>query len=301
MFTIRNLFLGLISACFLIGNAAATISLPPLAPYNSTTQELKHSPQSFQLAKSTFLPETYDDLGLSGRDNTKYDHNSKNCTGYKLTTCPSNATCSSCPFNRKLKKISSCKSGYTLSSNSCIDTEFCRTDSTTYKNSIPSGYTCTDITKSSTNADKCFTGCSNINCSGYPLDCNSINKPAMNIKTTETCPDCTNPALSNCSKTFCKITACADGYKIANGATECIPLDNTCASGYYKESECNGLGFATPQVCSSNTESGDKCCKCKVKVLTCQEQGLVSMDACYISSGTNYGPPSAWTPANMGY
>ena len=50
------------------------------------------------------------------------------CSGYSLSTCPSNANCNSCTKKKsncsngsKVYKITSCKSGYTLSGSSCVE------------------------------------------------------------------------------------------------------------------------------------------------------------------------------------
>ncbi len=45
----------------------------------------------------------------------------ESCSGYTLTSCPANGTCSSCQAGSTKKyKLTSCKSGYTMSGNTCV-------------------------------------------------------------------------------------------------------------------------------------------------------------------------------------
>ncbi len=301
MSIVRCLFLMLFATCCYGSNALAADFAAPLASHNFFTPELKPSPDTFKLAKSTFLPETYDDLGLSGRHNTKYDFNKNDCSAYPLSSCPSNGKCTKCPVGAGWK-LDSCNSGYTKSGDTCTKkAEFCVENATTFKNRIPDDYFCTKVTNnpqcsnsSLTNCDKCYTSCYKINCSGYPLDCKTINKAALHIATTEICSNCRNSATSNCVKTYCKITGCADGYKINAAGTACIEKEDICPNGYYKSCETGTQG--DPKY----TEKGTACYQCKPKTVTCADKGLIDIDACHICGSINYGPVKAWTPANMG-
>ena len=265
MIIVRCLFLMLFATCFYGSDTLATDFAAPLASHNFFTPELKPSPDTFKLAKSTFLPETYDDLGLSGRHNTKYDFNKNDCSAYPLASCPSNGKCTKCPVGAGYK-LDSCNTGYTKSGDTCTkNAVFCETNATTYKNKIPDDYFCAKVTNnpqcsnsSLTNCDKCYTSCYKINCSGYPLDCKTIDKTALHIATTEICSNCKS-SLSNCIKTYCKITACADGYKINAAGTACVEKEDICPNGYYKSCETGTQG--DPKY----TEKGTACYQCKPK------------------------------------
>ena len=266
MIIVRCLFLMLFATCFHGSDALAADFAAPLASHNFFTPELKPSPDAFKLAKSTFLPETYDDLGLSGRHNTKYDFNKNDCSAYPLSSCPSNGKCTKCPVGAGWK-LDSCNSGYTKTGDTCTKkAEFCVENATTFKNRIPDDYFCTKVTNNPncsnnplTNCDKCYTSCYKINCSGYPLDCKTINKAALHIATTEICSSCRNSTTSNCTKTYCKITECESGYKANAAGTACIEKDDTCPNGYYKSCETGTQG--SPEY----TEKGTACYQCKPK------------------------------------
>ncbi len=243
----RSLFLGLFSAILLSGNAYSL---------NNNNENysifLTNKPNiGVQLAKSTFLPETYDDLGLSGHENTKYDHNKgNNCSGYELTSCPANGNCSSCPFDRKYKRLVSCTGGYTKNGNSCKASSC---SAVGYESSIPANKICTKVTEGSLT---CYKDCKSVSCSGYTLNCDSFNVANSAGKTT--CPDCES-GNANCSPKLCKVDSCLDGFKIANNGTTCVALDDNCPDGYFKECETGTQG--DPQY----TEKGTACWQCKPK------------------------------------
>ena len=266
MIIVRCLFLMLFATCFYGSNALAADFDAPLASHNFFTPELKPSPDAFKVAKSTWLPDSFDDLGLSGRHNTKYDFNKNDCSSYPLKTCPSNGKCTKCPVGAGYK-LDSCNTGYTKTGDTCRKkVEFCVENATTFKNNIPTDYVCSKITTNSlcnsstqANCDKCYSSCYKINCSGYPLDCQTISKTALHIATTEICPNCKNSTTSKCAKAYCKITECENGYKVNAAGTACIEKDDTCPNGYYKSCETGTQG--TPQY----TEKGTACYQCKPK------------------------------------
>ena len=241
----RILFLGLFSAICITGNAYSL-------DYNNPTIFLNNNTKAeYQLAKSTFLPDSFDDLGLSGHENTKYDHNQgDNCTGYELTTCPAHGNCLSCSFNRKLKRLVSCASGYTKSGNSCSASSC---SAAGYESSIPANKICTKFTEGSLT---CYKDCRTVSCSAYTLNCDTFNVANSSGKTM--CPDCES-ANASCSPKLCKVSGCQDGYKISSNGTTCVALDDTCPNGYFKSCDTGTTG--TPEY----TEKGTACYQCKPK------------------------------------
>ena len=244
--------------CLLYGFFNSAWAFTPLY-YNTHAYthalELKPIPfQSYKIAKSVFLPDFKDsEFGII--DSLSGDYSQDNCAAYTLSSCPSGANCSSCPFDAHRFKFNSCKTGYKLSGSSCIPSS-CSTLG--YSSYVPSGQVCTKITQSGLT---CYKGCRNVSCSGYSLSCSS--KPANSSSLTK-CPDC-NSAYSNCSTNVCKIAQCYDGYKIANNGTSCIPLDDTCPDGYFKTCDTGIESTVSP----TTTEAGTKCYKCRVLNDTC--------------------------------
>ena len=92
---------------------------------------------------------------------------------------------------------------------------------------------------------------------------------------------------SNVGTTSCKkITGCISPYQKAF-----LGLKSAAGSSDYASE--NGVSYDVHRL-----ESGDAYVICR------QAQGCVppkySQEACYYADGTNYGPPSYWTPANLG-
>lgn len=289
MSKIKILFSGLFLAILIAGNAYSKNSNNVSVLFVPLVSNIS---SEYKLAAVQFLPDVQDSEFKFGGG-----HNRNDCSSYTLSACPANGYCSKCPIARKYK-LNSCKNGYAASADrkSCIDTVFCRETSTTFKNIIPSNYVCAKVVRhpNSNVSDICYQNCAKISCSNYLLDCRTINKTALHIAETEICPSCKSSINSNCTKDYCKITKCMNGYKIANNGTVCIALDDTCPEGYYKTCETGTQG--TPQY----TEKGTACYQCKPKALTCKDKGMIDIEACHISGSTNYGPIKAWTPANMG-
>lgn len=222
------------------------------------TPELKASPQ-FRLAKATFLPETFNDLGLSEFKRSKYDYNSKpNCSSYILNNCPDNGSCANCPFNQRLKKLISCKIGFTKINNFCKPNS-CQAINTSYFSDIPNDYICSQTLELGL---ICYKNCQLIDCASYPLNCTASIPNALSL---ENCPDCLNPHAL-CSVQKCKVKTCVDGYKVAENAASCIMLDDNCPDGYYKNCQTGTTG--EPQY----TEKGTACYKCQAR--TCSNGNL---------------------------
>lgn len=225
-------------------------------PIFTHTAELKPIPSnSYKIAKSVFLPDYGNDLGMSGFNsigNTNV-YTPDACLDYTLSSCPDNALCSVCPTSSQRYKFISCRSGFNASGNTCIATSC---SSAGYYASVPSGQICTKI---SLGALTCYNNCRAVSCSGYSISCSSMPENAQSVAK---CGDCNSDA-SNCDDNVCKVSQCANGYKIANGGTACIALDDTCPDGYYKECETGTQG--DPQY----TEAGSACYQCKPKPVGC--------------------------------
>ena len=264
--------LSYIAAAFMIlGAASETLASPDIGNLypTLTSHSLGLKPHnSFLLARATFLPDTKDDLGFSGRDTGSGNFGQGDlCKGYTLSRCPSNGTCTNCPTNSNKKKLTGCKSGYTLSGNACVAAT-CSALNSSYKTSVPSNSICTKV---STNSLTCYKDCKTVSCSGYNVSCPSemlSNTYASNGITYQACPDCPvfrNPnstTVYNCTSK-CKITACPDKQKLNSAGNACVAKDDNCPNGYYKSCETGTQG--DPQY----TEAGTACYQCKPKPATC--------------------------------
>ncbi len=218
--------------------------------------ELKPAPDSYQLAKMTFLPELTDsETGWGGNSISNSANKGDNCRGYALTSCPANATCSSCPFDRRYKKLISCPSGYTKTETGCKASS-CQAIG--YRSDIPVNNICTKFNDSGLT---CYKDCRSVSCSGYSLNCDTFN--VANSSAKATCPDCEN-ANANCSPKLCKVSSCMSGYKIADNGTTCAPLDDNCPTNYYKSCETGTQG--DPKY----TEKGTACWQCKPPEVKCE-------------------------------
>ena len=205
--------------------------------------------ESFQIAKATFLPNLKDsEIGFSDNE-LDGDYNSKKCRGYDATSCPAGAVCKRCPFDYTKVKIIRCGDGWAKNGDICTPAS-CSAINSKYIDSVPKGKICTAVTEYN---KLCYKDCRDVSCEGYTLDCDDL--PA-NAESMTTCKDCTS-ANANCESNMCKISQCADGYKIANNGTACVALDDTCPEGYYKECETGFEG--SPQY----TEKGTACYQCK--------------------------------------
>ncbi len=229
----------------------------------------------YQTAGLKFLPEMQDsEVSWSGREFPDDHNRGNNCSGYELSTCPAHASCLSCPFDRNLKKLVSCASGYTQSSNSCTAGSC---EAIGYKSEIPANHICNVVTEGRIN---CYSNCTGVSCSGYSLNCDAFNVANSTGKTT--CPDCSSSS-ANCSPKLCKVSGCADGYKIADNGTTCIALDDTCPDGYFKQCDTGVQGKML------YTEAGAGCYQCKpaaqdnncpilTPVQKCAEEGYKTMN-----------------------
>lgn len=210
---------------------------------------LEPIPNSYQIAKATFLPELENsENGWSGHKTSASTNKGNNCSGYDLTSCPAHATCSSCPFDRRYKRLISCVSGYIRKGNSCKAAS-CQVLG--YNANIPYNNICTKIFEDDLT---CYKDCRTVSCSSYKVSCS--NKPA-NATTVSQCPDCKDSSNSNCGDNVCRVDWCAANYKINGDMTGCILKDDTCPNGYYKTCATGTQG--DPKY----TELGSSCYQCK--------------------------------------
>ena len=172
------------------------------------------------------------------------------CYGYPLSSCPEEgANCSSCGKDDDLKfKIDSCENGYTYANDTCV-AQSCPSGYSTSITSCGSGYTLTTNGYSGSSAcGKCvakscpsgystsITSCS----SGYTLTTNGYSGSSACRKcvakscsgyTLSKCPAngyCTD-CLSGSTKKY-KLNSCKSGYE-KNGNT-CVKSKPSCPSGY---------------------------------------------------------------------
>ena len=287
MIIVRCLFLMLFATCFYGSNALAAGNSAPLASHNFFTPELKPSPDSFKLAKSTFLPETYDDLGLSGRHNTKYDYNTNDCSAYPLKSCPSGSKCDKCPVGAGYR-LNSCTSPYILSGGTCTcpatvtltfandkcikycdkkciekvcaaksDSAFCTNgtqecDDGCGKNTAKCCIACADtITTKPANSSYTYSSCKD-------------DDGTKNIQTGWACNSGYHKTSSNTCEKDCNVTNCA-GYTLSS-----CPANGTCSTCTKTAANCStdGTMYRLDSCATGYSKSGDACVKAPA---TCQE------------------------------
>ncbi len=255
MIIVRCLFLMLFVTCCYGSNALAADKSASLASHYVFTPELKPSHDSFRLAKSTFLPDTYDDLGLSGRHNTKYDFNKNDCSAYPLKSCPTGSKCTKCPVGAGYR-VNSCISPYILSGGTC---------------SCPATVTLTFAN------DKCIKYCDkkciekvcaaksdSTFCTKGTQDCDN----GCGKNTGKCCVACTHTVTSKPANSSYTYSSCKD-----DDGTKNIQTGWTCNAGYHKygdnlcDKDCNITNCAgytltscpTGKICDSCTKTASNC------------------------------------------
>lgn len=237
---------------------------PPNYTQTPHTLTLKLEPipiqsASFKIAKTTFLPETFEDLGYSSYSSTNDDHNrGENCIDYTLKSCPEHAKCSKCPFDPHKLIIAQCDQGYAKRNKICVPS-ICQTINPSYEATITPDYICTKVIEYDLT---CYKNCRPVNCSAYPISCSATITNALAL---EVCPDCDNEA-ANCSTSKCKVAKCIQGYKPSENGSECIPLDDKCPINYFKSCSTGTYGEA------KYTDSNTPCYQCQTR--TCSGGGL---------------------------
>ena len=186
--------------------------------------ELKPIPSSYQLAKSTFLPDRFDDLGLSNYNTLDNNYNSVNCDTYPLSSCPDGSRCEPCPFNVKKFRVLSCNDPYILSGGSggtCV----CPTKvSLTYTNDR-----CTKYCGSTCIAKTCSPFTNQSGCTNGTQSCDN----GCGANTRQCCVACAHKVTSKPSYASYTYSSCYDG------STKQIQTGWKCNSGYHqKDSTC---------------------------------------------------------------
>ena len=279
----------------------------------SFTVSLDNPDHMQQFAKSTFLPDRFDDLGLADYSLFDANYNSANCDMYPHSSCPTGSRCETCPFNVRKYRVLSCTDPYILSSGTCV----CPAKvSLVYTNDR-----CTKYCGSTCIAKSCSPSTNQSGCTNGTKSCDN----GCGANTRQCCVPCTNKVTSKPANSSYTYASCYDGttkqiqtgWKCVSGYhqkdTECEQdcISNNC-SGYPLSNKPDNADFSECTIKATNcTTSGTKykinSCNSGYKLSgnncvlkTCEDDGLYSSTACYISGGTNYGPLSYWTKANMG-
>ncbi len=261
---------------FLCSNATSAKASPSL--YLDT-----NSQTGYKLAAIQFLPD------YSYEDETYRGNAADKCAGFTLTSVSSvSANASRCPYDRNRYRINSCKSGYKAVYTDGVITDCTKITCGNMSETISKGEKCLKV--SVEGVLTCYTDCQKIDCADeYKYNC--LNKPA-NAKTMVKCPSC-NPSGSNmtvdfgsgqynqgtvvaeCGTDFCKISECNDGYKLSEDGLSCVPKDDTCPSGFFKECETGKTDKFT------FTEAGSTCFQCQPPETDqekCEKEGYHTMD-----------------------
>ena len=255
MFSMKKALWGVVSVFFCMSSVFA----------EDTFLISRSNSGEYQLAYAHFLPTFKDsEFGWGGKEITSKNYTPvsvDNCSAFPLDSCPNKGICSKCSFDGSKQRLDSCSSGWYKSGDMC-----CANDCASFGdvNSVPNNKVCTgyDYFPSGCRYFICYTQCRDVSCSGYPIDCSAT---IANATSRETCPDCISSgsaAVANCSPQKCKITACADGYKVNSNASGCVEKDDTCPTGYYKSCETGTTG--DPKY----TEKGTACYQCKAATVS---------------------------------
>ena len=255
----KNLSFFIFSAllsCGLIYSAAA-FDLPSSFSYSHTT-ELKPIPNSFQIAKSTFLPDRFEDLGLSDYDTLGNDYNIGNCDDYPLTSCPAGSLCQACPFNARRYRSYSCKAPYTFVNGKCTCPQGVALSNPNDKCTQYCGNTC--IKKS------CTPSTNQTDCTNGTQSCDN----GCGQNTRQCCVACTNKITSKPANATYTYSDCYDG------SNKRIQTGWVCNSGFHQkgsacEKDCNNTpcsGFTL-----SSCPSGYTCEKCTKTATDCTTSG----------------------------
>ena len=251
------------ASVFILTQASETLANPDIGSLypTLTSHSLGLKPHnSFLLAKATFLPDTKDDLGFSGRDTGGADINRGDpCKGYTLFTCPTHGTCKPCLVNNNKKQLVSCSSPYLVSGNRCICPQ---TVSLTYANDKCIQFCDGNCIRKTCDKTPNQTGCTNGSqacddgCGGTARQC---------------CVPCTDKITSKPANSNYTYSTCVDG----EGSHQ-IQTGWTCISGYHtKDSGCEKDCNATN--CSGYTLSScpsDRICsKCTRTATNCSTDG----------------------------
>ena len=182
--------------------------------------ELKPIPNSYQLAKATFLPEATDDFGFSGSSLENGHNQGDNCNGYPLSACPTGASCIKCPFNYKKFRVTGCKSPYLQNGNTCSCPAAKPLTCTNDK--------CTQYCGSTCIAKSCSPTADQSNCTNGTQACDD-GCCGTNRKCCIPCTDKITDKPANSSYTY---SSCTDG-----SGSHSIQTGWKCDSGYHQSGD----------------------------------------------------------------
>lgn len=278
----KYLLLFLLFLCGYSGGGTLNTALAnDAAKNNINLVDLQTVKNSFQIARSTFLPDYSENLGFSDYNKINDDHNTINCTDYPLSSCPTGGRCEYCPFNSKKYKVLSCLPPYILSDKTCS----CPPSvSMTNPNDVCVKYcgnvciqkTCTptaDKTTCTNGFKSCANGCGqNTRKCCVACEHKITTKPANSSYTYCNCTDDNGTKQIQCG------CVCNSGYHIKNG---------TCENGGTCEKDCiaNNCSGYTLSTCPPN----GNCSKCTITATNCSTDGTkYKLDSCasgYVVSG----------------
>ena len=259
------------ASVIILTQASETLANPDIGSLypTLTSHSLELKPHnSFLLARATFLPDTKDDLGFSGRDTGGTDINRGDpCKGYTLFTCPTHGTCKPCLVNNNKKQLVSCSSPYLVSGNSCVCPQ---TVSLTYANDKCTQYCDGKCIKKTCDKTPNQTGCTNGSkacddgCGGTARQC---------------CVPCTDKITSKPANSNYTYSTCVDGegsHQIQTGWA-CISGYHTKDSGCEKDCNATNCSGYTLSSCPANAV----CDKCTITASNCSTDGTkYKLDSC---------------------
>ena len=218
--------------------------------------KLKPAPDSFQLAKVTFLPELKDsETGWAGNSISNSANKGDQCAGYPLSACPTGASCIKCPFNHKKFRVTGCKSPYLQNGDTCscpaAKPLACANDK------------CTQYCGSTCIAKSCSPTADQRNCTNGTQACDD-GCCGTNRKC---CIPCTNKITGKPANSSYTYSSCTDG-----SGSHSIQTGWKCNSGYHQSGSscekdcivqnCSGYTLSTCPahgICSTCTKTASNC------------------------------------------
>ncbi len=249
---------------------------------------LEPIPDTYQTAKSTFLPDRFDDLGLANYSSFSTNYNTANCDMYPHSSCPAGGRCETCPFNVKQYRVVACKDPYYLSGGTCVcpakvSLVYANDRCTKYCGSTCIAKSCTPTSNQSgcTNGTQsCDNGCgANTRQCCVPCSHKVTSKPANSSYTYSSCYDGTTKQIQTGWK-------CNSGYHQKDNECEQDCISNNC-SGYPLSNKPDNASFSECTIKATNcTTSGTK-----YKIDSCNSGYHLSNNSCVAHS---YSCPSGY-------
>ena len=257
------------------------LSAAIFVPYNSAwaLPSLTIEPQfsdSFQIAKTTFLPDKVDNLGFADFDTLGDDYNDKSCSIFRFSSCPDGAFCQACPFNASKLRVLYCEPPYFLSGGTCMCPPMvflqCLNDvCTQYCGNICIKKTCTPLSDQvycTNGTQDCDNGC----CAQTRkccIECEDLvtSKPEHAVFVYKECSDGTGSHQIQAG------WECDVGYHEKDGACEKDCISNPCLG--YDLSYC-----PSGMVCRSCTQTATDCSTDETyyKIVGCRDLNQVVLE-----------------------